>query len=286
MPRRTTPQLTQHVEDVVLVCPIRGPLGASALGKDGLTPTEEARRVDFLNFLVDERGYPPDHIRVEVVTLKNLGEGGRNKLRADVVVYDRPQKHILDNETGAQYRHAILVAEIKRDSSRKAQGISQQLKPALLLLPRIDTLGVYWDDESHILFTKSISHRGLHQEIVTDTDSIANLPEYGSTYRSKAITVDSLTKPTNLIAVLQSLANVMRSHGVNDEQRRYKETVKLLLARYVDERKARGSDNKQLRLQVLAGDDPGFLSRIEGLYAEAAIRYNRVQTQFTPMTNP
>ena len=44
--------MTNPVEDVVLVCPVRGPLSASALGKDGLTPTEEARRVDFLNFLV------------------------------------------------------------------------------------------------------------------------------------------------------------------------------------------------------------------------------------------
>ena len=75
----------------------------------------------------------------------------------------------------------------------------------------------------------------------------------------------------------------MRSHGVNDEQKRYKETVKLLLARYVDEKKARGSDDKELRLQVLAGEDVRFLTRVEGLYAEAAVRYQRVQTLFTPM---
>ena len=263
------------------MCPVRGPLGASALAKDGLTPTEEARRVDFLNFLVDERGYPPDHIRVEVVTLRHLGESGRNQLRADVIVYDHPWKNIIDSENGVQHRHAILVAEIKRDSSKKAQGISQQLEPALLLLPRIDTLGVYWDDESRILFTKSVSNRGRHKEVVIDTDSIANLPDYGNAYQIKAITVDTLTKPTNLVAILQGLANVMRSHGVNDEQKRYEETVKLLLARYVDERKARGEDNKQLRLQVLAGDDTGFLTRVEGLYAEAAVRYSRVQTLST-----
>ena len=111
---------------------------------------------------------------------------------------------------------------------------------------------MYWDDESRILFTKSVSNRGRHKEVVIDTDSIANLPDYGNAYQIKAITVDTLTKPTNLVAILQGLANVMRSHGVNDEQKRYKETVKLLLARYVDERKARGEDNKQLRLQVLA----------------------------------
>ena len=174
-------------------------------------------------------------------------------------------KTLVDSDNGAQHRHAILVAEIKRDSSKKARGISQQLKPALLLLPRLDTLGVYWDDESRILFTKSVSKRDQHQEVVIDTDSIANLPGYGSAYRSRAITVETLTKPTNLVAILQGLANIMRSHGVNDEQLRYRETVKLLLARYVDEKKARGSENKELRLQVLAGEDVGFLKPSGGL---------------------
>ena len=276
----------QHLEEVLLICPIRGPLGASTLAKDGLTSTEEARRVDFLHFLVDERNYPADHIRVEVVTLKNLGESGRNQLRADVIVFDRPWAKFANSDMKGQLGHAVLVAEIKRESSKKAQGISQQLEPALLLLPRLDTMGVYWDDENRILFTKSVAKRGRHEEIAIGTDSIANLPDYGIAYHSKAITVDTLTKPANLVAVLQGLANIMRSHGVNDEQKRYKETVKLLLARYVDEKKARGSDNKQLRLQVLAGDDTGLLSRVERLYTEAAVRYQRVQTLFIPVTRP
>ena len=293
MARGTSRQASQieaerekHLEEVLLVCPVRGPLGASALAKDGLTSTEEARRVDFLHFLVDERNYPPDHVHVEVVTLKNLGESGRNLLRADVIVYDRPWAKIVNSNKKEQLGRAILVAEIKRDSSKKVRGISQQLEPALLLLPRLDALGVYWDDENRILFTKSVLNRGQHEEIAISTDSIANLPDYGIAYHSKAITVDTLTKPANLVATLQGLANIMRSHGVNDEQKRYKETVKLLLARYVDEKKARGSDNKQLRLQVLAGDDTGFLSRVERLYTEAAVRYQRVQTLFTPVTRP
>ena len=76
----------------------------------------------------------------------------------------------------------------------------------------------------------------------------------------------------------------MRSHGVNDERQRYKETVKLLLARYVDERKARVSTDKKLGLQVLEGDDASFVSRVEDLYTEASIRYRRVETLFSPVT--
>ena len=274
----------QHLEEVLLVCPVRGPLGARTLAKDGLTSTEEARRVDFLRFLIDERNYPIGHVRVEVVTLKNLGESGRNKLRADVIVYDRPWAKLVTSDKKEQLGRAILVAEIKRDSSKKASAISQQLEPALLLLPRLDTLGVYWDNENRIVFTKSVSTQRGPAELTIRTDSIANLPDYGVAYHSKAITVDTLTKPANLVATLRGLANIMRSHGVNDEQTRYKETVKLLLARYVDEKKARVSANKQLKLQVLAGEDAGFLARVESLYTEASLRYQRVQTLFQPAT--
>lgn len=276
----------QKLEEVLLVCPVRGALGVSALAKDGLTSTEEARRVDFLHFLIEERNYPPDHIRVEVVTVKNLGESGRNQLRADVIVYDCPWTKIATSDRQDQLGHAILVAEVKRDSSKKRKGIAYQLEPALRLLPRLDTVGVYWDDESRILFTKSLVKRRRHQEVIVDTDSIANLPDYGTAYHAKAITVDTLTKPGNLVATLQGLANIMRSHGINDEQQRYKETVKLLLARYVDERKARVSDSKQLKLQVLEGEDTGFVARVERLYTEASIRYRNVQTLFSPMTKP
>ena len=276
----------QHLEEVLLVCPVRGPLGVSVLAKDGLTPTEEARRVDFLRFLIVERNYPADNIRVEVVTLKNLGESGRNQLRADVIVYDQPWAELANSARREQLGSAILVAEIKRDSSKKARGVSQQLEPALLLLPRLDTLGVYWDDANRILFTKSVATRKGHDELVVRTDSVANLPDYGLVYQSKPLTVDTLTKPANLVATLQGLANIMRSHGVNDEQRRYKETVKLLLARYVDEKTARHSASRQLRLQVLAGPDTGFTKRVENLYSEASIRYQRVQTLFAPVIGP
>lgn len=274
------------IEEVLLHCPVRGALGAKALAKDGLTATEEARRVDFLRFLVEDRSYPPNCIRVEVVTIKNLGESGRNQLRADVIVYDCPWVEISAETPQEQLSHAVLIAEIKRDSSKRTKGVTYQLEPALRVLPGLDTVGVYWDDTNRILFTKSVKKRGSTQEVVIANDSIANLPDYGTAYHSKAITVDTLTRPTNLVATLQGLADVMRSHGVNDEHQRYKETVKLLLARYVDEKNARASAGKQLKLQVLDGGDSGFLQRVHAMYTKAALRYSRVKTLFHPKTEP
>ena len=143
-----------ELDEALLVCPVRGPLGISALAKDGLTATEEARRVDFLNFLIEERTYPQENIRAEVVTVRNLGESGRNQMRADVVVYDSPCSQIVNKQMDEQFRHAILVAEIKRDSSKKKKGVAYQLEPALRLLPRLDTMGVYWDDQNRIFLRK------------------------------------------------------------------------------------------------------------------------------------
>jgi type I restriction enzyme M protein len=91
-------------------------------------------------------------------------------------------------------------------------------------MPNIKTLAVYWDDENRELFTKApVNEPTPHIEVRQDT--VANLPMWGQEYRTKAITVKSLTKPANLVATFFNLANIMRSHGVNDNTLRYRETV-------------------------------------------------------------
>ena len=264
-----------------LQCPIRGPLQAAALAKDGLTETEEVRRIDFLNFLLHERHYPPDNVTVETVILKNLGHDGKKNLRADVIVYDKPKKHYSGIPLEDRWPHILLVAEIKRDARNKQKGIERQLEPALRILPRIDTIGVYWDDQQQELFVKRLTEKPA-QQLEVHTDNIANLPYWGQQYQAELITVDRLIQPSNLVKTLFELANVMRSHNVNDEALRYRETVKLLLARYVDERASRATTDKILRLQVHPGGDPGFMERVQRVYQESATRYSQARTLFNP----
>ena len=266
----------------LLNCPIRGPLTSLALAKDGLTPTEEARRIDFLNFLLDERDYPAENIAVETVVLKGFGHDGKKSLRTDVIVYDTAVTKYDKLPLVKKLQHVVLVAEIKREAKSKRKGVERQLEPALLILPNLQTLGVYWDDQNRDLFIKMlVEHPTQHIEV--HTDSVANLPVWGQDYRSKPITVDGLTQPANLVAVLFELANIMRSHGVNDETLRYRETVKLLLARYVDERQARSRINKSLRLQVYPNGDPTFIDRVNKVYVESANRYSQAKTVFRPI---
>lgn len=266
----------------LLHCPIRGPLTATSLAKDGLTETEEARRIDFLHFLLDERDYPAPHIAVETVVLKALGHDGKKQLRADVIVYDKPVATYTSVPFPGRLQHVSLVAEIKREAKMKRKGVERQLQPALLILPNVRTLGVYWDDQNRDLYIKKfVAEPTGHIEVHTDT--VANLPFWGREYQTKPITVDVLTQPGNLVAALFELANIMRSHGVNDETLRYRETVKLLLARYVDERQARTRDHRILQLQVYPDSDSTFMDRVGKVYANSATRYSHAKTLFHPV---
>jgi type I restriction enzyme M protein len=268
-------------EPILLRCPIRGQLNAGALAKDGLTVTEEVRRIEFIKFLI-RRHYPPSYIDVETIVIKNLGESGRNKLRCDVIVYNVPLDAIQQLPFEDKLKKAMIVAEIKRDSSKKQSGIACQLEPAMRQLPGMRVMGVYYDDITRILYIKRLLQKEGGGFIEIIPDSLENLPRYGTKYESQPITTDKLSPPTNLVSILFSVANIMRSHGVNEERLRYKETVKLILARYCDEREALSSKDKCLNLQVLPGGDPQFAERVKDFYIKASKRYSRAKNIFTP----
>lgn len=268
-------------EPVVLTCPIRGKLTASALAKDGLTVTEEARRIECIRFLI-KREFPKQNIATETVVIKNLGESGRNKLRADIIAYSEPVEDIKNLTMEQRLQKALLVAEIKRDASKKQSGVNCQLKPAMAQIPSLNVTGVYWDDSNRCLFAKKLAKRGSEDYVEILEDSVENLPKFGAKYKAKPITTSQLSPPDNLVATLFNVANIMRSHGVNDEHLRYKETVKLILARYCDERAAASSRSKQLSLQVFPGVDAGFQKRVEEYYTIAARRYSKAKSLFRP----
>jgi len=266
----------------LLTCPIRGKLTARSLAKDGLTVTEEARRIECVRFLL-KRGFPKKNIETETVVIKNLGESGRNRVRADLIAYDQPVEDLRGLSLEKRLQKALLVAEIKRDSAKRQSAVNCQLKPAMAQLPGVRVLGIYWDDANRALFTKKLTKQGSDDYVDILEDSVENLPRFGAKYKSRPIRYEQLSPPDNLVATLYNVANVMRSHGVNDEHLRYKETVKLILARYCDERAAASSANRELSLQVLPGIDAGFEKRAEKLYAIAARRYSKAKTLFRPI---
>jgi type I restriction enzyme M protein len=259
----------------LLHCPIRGPLNVSALAKDNLTATEEARRIDFLKFLLD-RDYPDSHIAVETVIITSLGESGRNKLRCDVIVYDVPAYEIQYLPISERIKQALLVAEVKRDSNKREAAWRFQLEPAMRLLPGMRVMGAYWDDVNRLLFVKEI----VKEELKICQDTLSNLPRWGDPYRRKLLAHHDLIPNQNLVSVLYGIADTMRSHSINDDHTRFKETVKLILARLCDEREAAASESRPLALQIYPDGDAGFLARVTEIYNVARRRYSRAKTLY------
>ena len=257
-----------------LVCPVRGPLDAMYFSKDGLTVTEEARRIDCIKFLLS-KGYPRENFQCETTVIKHIGNGGRNSLRADIVIYDIsiPEIKALDDEE--RNKHILLVAEIKRDSKSKKNGIAFQLEPAMRQTARAFDLRLYWHDVNRYLYVKQVQNN----QIVITRDDLGNLPEYGNKYRYKKLKYKDLIKPEDITATLMDIANILRSNQVNDDATRYRETVKLLLAKYIDEREAKET-GEDLIMQVVPGKDPTFLDRINSLYARTGRIYSKAKSIF------
>lgn len=267
-----------------LHCPIRGVLSTAALAADGLTPSEEARRIEFLHFLLD-RDYPADNIAVETVVLKKLGASGKNKLRCDVIAYKCPAAEVQHLPLEERVGHAVLVAEIKRDAASKGEGIDCQLHPAMRQLPSMDVMGAYWDDVHRLLFVKQLIKKNGDQHVEIFADTLSNLPPFKTAYKAKPLTYDDLDRTANVVGALFGIANAMRSHGVNDDATRYRETVKLLLARYCDEKQGKETPDEPLALQIYPGADPKFMERINVAYQMAAIRYSKAKTLFGKRPN-
>jgi len=263
---------------ISLVCPIRGDLKAEYFAKDGLTVSEEARRIDCINYLLS-KGYPSEHIECETTIIKHIGNSGKNSLRADITIYEKPKYIINSLPHEEKIKQIILVGEIKRESKSKGSAVKHQLEPALRQIDRPEVYGVYWDDINRHLYIKQTKNN----QVSISKDELGNLPEYGNPYLYKKLKYKDLIKPEDISATLMEIANILRSNHINDESTRYRETVKLLLAKYMDEREAKESGN-ELILQISPGNDPGFITRVESLYRTTANFYSKAKTIFTHKT--
>lgn len=123
-----------------LFCPIRGELNIEEKAKDNITFTEEARRIELVIFLLSNN-YPKELFYFER-NIWDIGNAGRNHLRADLVIYNN-QKTSID-----------IIAEIKRDNKNKENTILQQLYPVCIRQKII--YGIYYDGLENIFFTEMI----------------------------------------------------------------------------------------------------------------------------------
>lgn len=75
-----------------LFCPIRGELNIEEKAKDNITFTEETRRIELVKFLLS-KNYPKELFDFEK-NVWDIGNSGRNHLRADLVIYNQSKIEI------------------------------------------------------------------------------------------------------------------------------------------------------------------------------------------------
>jgi type I restriction enzyme M protein len=229
----------EMVANPILHCPIRGTLKIKAKAKDGLTFTEEKLRIDCIKHLV-AAGYPSDRIKTETKILR-VGHKGKNSLRADLVVFDRPLKEVAGLPDQEQRAHILLIAEIKRENRDSLSGKEDQLKPALAFLPSNKALGIYWDDVEQILFYKQVTGA---KTLIREA-SITQLPAYGGKLKFRAIHYSDLKSVPDLVKIFSRFDDILHQAG-NDLEERYTILLQILLLKIYDEHGRRSTDGRMI----------------------------------------
>jgi type I restriction enzyme M protein len=225
-----------------LTCPIRGPLKARAKSADGLTPSEEARRIDAIRFLLS-KGYPRDHIKVEA-TIKRFGHGGKNSFRADLAALDVPISAIASGDIDDLLSHAVLLGEVKRGHMSAAQVKATQVEPMLDFAHNDDCIALYWDDsEQRIYWRENTGKKRQKREA-----SAATLPTFGTKVAVKPLSFSDIKPSESLLDVFKRVEDILHSSAV-DPEARYGVILQLLLAKLYDEHEHQAKPTAPLGLQ-------------------------------------
>ena len=261
----------QGTEAIFLHCPIRGQLQVRQRAADGLTFTEEKRRIDAIKFLL-QKDYPEDHFGIETRIMK-LGNAGRNSLRADFFVYEEPWSEVSNWPDERRLLSTVVVAEVKRENTSKKSAVDSQLKPALSLLPDMNALGVYWDDVEQRFF-----YRELEGSLATIREApISKMPRWMEGIGSTSLTFADLGTSADLSGAFDKMEDCLHPY-VPDKTRRYAILFQLLLAKIWDEVSHSDRPGEQLNVQdfnAMPVTDDVVIQRMNSLLESAVGHYNR-----------
>ena len=236
----------------LLHCPVRGSLNVPERAADGLTFTEEKRRIDCINLLL-QKGYLIDRIKVET-TLWRFGSQGRNSFRTDIAVLDQPP-----DELGSDLKdlapHIVLVAEIKRDNATAEEAVETQVYPAINFLPKIDVLGIYWDDIEKRLFYRE-QHGG---ELIVRETVLTDLPRWGQAFQQCPLRSGDLER-TQLRQLFERVEDRLHAE-VSSKSRRFEIMLQLLLVKLYDEYVHPVAGNEEMDVQNFTNSPLGDSSR-------------------------
>lgn len=218
------------LEPLTLTCPIRGLLKPKKASSD-LSSLEERHRIDAIRHCLS-LGYDPNKFKIEAVVAK-FGHGGKNSFRCDFAILDVAASTIDTRASDAAeqlLRHAILLAEIKRDASKADYVHKTQVEPLLQFAKRKDTIALYWDGVTPRVFWKEDEGKSF----AIKNGPLALLPKPGKTVKSKSLTHEDLIPPDSLLDIFSRIEDVLHAASISLEQR-YEVMLQLILAKIYDE---------------------------------------------------
>ncbi len=225
-----------------LYCPIRGQLKVGARTSDGLSFSEEKRRIDSVRYLLD-RNYPPENIKIES-TIVRFGNSGRNSFRSDVVVFKEQVRKTEQLSLEEQRDLIFLIGEIKRDNKDAELAKKTQVRAAMGFLPDMGSVGLYWDDIEQKVFYREL--KGTKQKILEAP--LAYLPDYLGRVNVQKLRYGSLQTSPSLVGLFRSIEDTLHSY-IADISIRYELLLQLLLVKIYDENEKRNDPSAVMLLQ-------------------------------------
>ncbi len=237
--------MTNSLEPLTLSCPIRGQLKPKKKKSSDLSALEERHRIDAIRYLL-QQGYDAKKIKIEAVVAK-FGHGGKNSFRCDLAVLDVDAVSIdMSSEDAVEdlLKHAVILAEIKRDDNKAEYVEKTQVKPLLNFASRKDTIGLYWDSVNPRIFWKE------EKDGATKIKSgpLALLPKPGKSIKEKALTYANLIPPVSLLDLFSRIEDVLHAASIPLEER-YETLLQFILAKIYDEHQGESKPSQFLKFQ-------------------------------------
>jgi len=192
---------------------------------------EERHRIDAIRYCIS-LGYDPKKIKIEAVVAK-FGNAGKNSFRCDFAILDVDASSIdmtAPDAVDELLKHAVVLAEIKRDSSNADYVRKTQVEPLLKFAPRKDTIALYWDGVNPRVFWREDDGKSF----ILRNGPLALLPKPGKSIKSKPLTYSDLLPPDSLLEVFSRIEDVLHGASISLEDR-YEVMLQLILAKIYDE---------------------------------------------------
>lgn len=232
-------------EPLTLTCPIRGIIKPSKRRSSSLSSLEERHRIDAIRYCLS-LGYSPKQFKIEAVVAK-FGRDGKNSFRCDFAILDIDAALIdsaSPNAVEEMLKHAVVLAEVKRDASKVDYVQKTQVEPLLKFAPRNDTVALYWDGVNPRVFWTETKGKTS----IIRSGPIALLPKPGQYIKATTLKHTDLLPPESLIDIFSRIEDVLHGASVSLEDR-YEVMLQLILAKIYDEHESESHPSEPCTFQ-------------------------------------